>query len=62
MGIYFSCRDALVTEHLLDHTQIGSVLHKMGRKGMPEGVRRDFLTHICKQGLGLDHLDLEVCC
>ncbi len=38
MNVYFSSSNAFVTEHLLDSTQIGATLKKMGRKGMTEGM------------------------
>lgn len=65
MSIYFGGGDALVTEHCLYHTQVGTALKQMGGKGVTERVgayillypgRRDKLFyemeyHDARQGL-----------
>ena len=39
VGVNFGGEDAFVAQHLLHCAKIGTVLHKMGGKGVAEGVR-----------------------
>ena len=57
VGIYFSGGDTLMSEHLLNHAKVCSMLDQMGGKRMTEGVRRYLLTDTGKKGLSLDHLE-----
>ena len=47
MGIYFGSSDAFVAKHLLDGTEISTILQEMGGKGMPKSVRTDSLFNTC---------------
>ena len=44
MEIYLRGGDALVSEHLLYGSQIGSAFEQMCCERMPQGMRRDSLT------------------
>ena len=50
VGIDFGCGNARMPQHFLDKTEVGTVLQKVDSKGMPKGVRGDFLLDIGKQG------------
>ena len=49
MSIYFGGGDALVTEHCLYHTQVGTALKQMGGKGVTERVGAYILLYPCRQ-------------
>ena len=51
VGIDFGCGNARMPQHFLDKTEVGTVLQKVGSKGMPKGVRGDFLLDVGKQGV-----------
>jgi hypothetical protein len=42
MGVYLGCRDITVSEQHLYDPQICTVVQQMCRKGMAQGVRRQF--------------------
>lgn len=41
VGVNFCCRNALMSQHTLYGTQIGTTLQQMGSKGVPERVGAD---------------------
>ena len=57
MGVDFRGEYGLVPQHLLDHAQVGSVLHEVGCEGMPEAVGGYLLAHPGEQGLASDHVE-----
>ena len=38
MSIYFSSNNGAVPQHILNHTQVGTILIEVGRKGMAKSV------------------------
>ena len=55
VGVYFRGEDALVSEHLLDDTQVGPVFYKMCRETVTESVRGYFLVDSGKHRLLFHH-------
>ena len=57
VGIYFGCRDTLVTEHCLYHTEVCTALEQMGGKGVAEGVRADTFLYTGHHNQLLDEME-----
>ena len=55
MGVYLCRPDALVPQHLLNGTQIGTAFQQFGSKRMAQSVRTDGFTNAGCLGLTLDH-------
>ena len=58
MCIYLCRGDAFMAEHLLNHSQVRTILYKMRRKRMPESMRGyASLSETRDQNLFLNHLE-----
>ena len=55
VSVYFRCGNTLMAKHLLHNSKVRTMLQKMCRKGMAEGVWRYFLPYTSRQRLSLDH-------
>ena len=55
MGVDNRCGYALMTEHSLNGTQVGTTLKQRSGKGVAEGVRRDGLCYARILGILLHH-------
>src|SRR3989339_2063153 len=55
MGVYFSCKYALVPQHLLHDSQVGSVFYKVSCKRVSEGMRRYLLAYTRNNCLFSNH-------
>ena len=47
MRVDLGCRNALVSEKLLNNSEVGTSFKKVGRVAMPECVRGDALFYSC---------------
>ena len=57
VGVDFGGEDAFVSQHFLDHAQVGAVFNEMRREGVAEGVRRDFFLYAGRHRLFFDQLE-----
>ena len=62
VGIYLGCRDIRMPEHSLNRTQVGTILQKMGCKGMAHGMRRNTLGDACLESAALNNLPEALTC
>ena len=60
VGVDFGGENALVSEHLLDGPQVGSVLDQMCGEGVAEGVGRYFLGDAGLFALAFDHQEYHL--
>jgi len=47
MGVNFRCGDGFVPQHFLHRSEVCSAFHKMGGKGMTQGMRADIFADTC---------------
>ena len=57
MRVYLGSENALVAQHLLDHTKVRTVLYQMGGKTVTESVGRDFFIDARILGRLLYHIE-----
>ena len=57
MSINLRCGNALMAQHLLNHSQIRPMLYQMGSKGMAESMRRYLLGYPDRPCLVLYHIE-----
>lgn len=55
MGVDFGGGDALMAEHGLDDTEVGTTFEQFGGEGVAQGVGRDGFLYARLKGLTLEH-------
>ena len=55
VGVDLRCRDACMTEHRLHRADVRAALQEIGRKEMPQLMRRNFFYHARFRGVFLYH-------
>ena len=62
VDVDFGGGDALVTEHLLNGTQVGAALEQVGRETVAQGVRADDFADACEFAQLLDNMENHLTC